>query len=325
MAASKLTYKLIYACIWLLAGLPFAVLHLLSDLICPLIHHVVRYRLRVVRENLRRSFPEKTKRELRRIERRFYHYLCDYMLEQLKLLRLSHEEFFRHMEFPNKELCLSKVKECGGVLLLVPHYANFEWTMGITYFLDPKDYLMQVYKPLHNHSLDDIFLKIRSRFGTKMVPKHSVAREMIQLARSGKRAVIGLVTDQSPKPNEAHHWTTFLNQETSFMDGAERIAKKFGFAVCYCELERVRRGYCKVWFDLMTDNPKATADGEITEMFARRLEKTIRREPAYWLWSHRRWKLKKADVERYHKEESDTRSAHTPPMNDTKTTGTRHG
>ena len=105
-----------------------------------------------------------------------------------------------------------------------------------------------------------------------------------------------MITDQSPNFNEAHHWTTFLNQDTGFMDGAERIAKLMDFPVFYCELKKQSRGYCRVRFDLITETPNQTADGEITELFARRLEQTIRREPPYWFWSHKRWKLKREDV-----------------------------
>ena len=125
--------------------------------------------------------------------------------------------------------------------------------------------------------------------------KHSTAREVIKLRREGRRIAIGLITDQSPNRSEAHYWTTFLNQDTVFMDGAERIAKLMDFPVFYCELERTSRGYCKVLFDLVTETPKQTADGEITECFARRLEQTIRREPDYWFWSNKRWKNKRKE------------------------------
>ena len=120
--------------------------------------------------------------------------------------------------------------------------------------------------------------------------KHSTAREVIRLRREGKHVVIGLITDQSPNRNEAHHWTTFLNQDTVFMDGGERIARMMNYPVFYCELEKRGRGYCKAYFDLLTETPKQTAEGEITELFVRRLEQTIHRAPAYWFWSHKRWK-----------------------------------
>ncbi len=310
----KLTYRLIYACFWLLAGLPFRILYLLSDFFYFLMYRIARYRLRVVRENLQRSFPEKSKKERRKIERQFYHYLCDYMLEEVKLLRLSYRELYRRMGFENKETFLNMIEKHDGAILLIPHYANFEWIMGIVPYMQPEDIAIQVYKPLHNLSLDTIFMRIRSRFGGYNIPKHLVSREIIKLRREGKRIGIALITDQSPNIHEAHYWTTFLNQETVFMDGGERLAKLLNFPVLYCELKRLCRGHCNVYFDLLTENPKEMKAGEITEMFAHRLEETIRKEPPYWFWSHKRWKLKRADIasehaskaEEPHKKENET-------------------
>ena len=200
------------------------------------------------------------------------------------------------MEYVNKEKYLAMIEKHGGIVLLIPHYANFEWITGMSSIMHEGDVPVQVYKPLRNRYMDRLFIRIRSRFGGYNVPKHQTARELIKLRREGKRIAVGLITDQSPNPNEAHYWTTFLHQETAFMDGGERIAKLMGFPVFYCELYRLRRGYCAVHFDLITETPKETADGEISASFARRLEATIHREPAYWFWSHKRWKLKRKDI-----------------------------
>ena len=246
---SKIIYWLTYAGMWLLALLPFRALYVVSDVFCFLMQHIVHYRRRVVRTNLRNSFPEKSETELREIERKFYHYICDYMLEEVKTLRMSFKELCRRMEYGNKEEFLTMIEKHGGIVLLIPHYANFEWIIGMGAIMHPDDIPIQVYKPLHNKYLDQMFKRIRARFGGYNVPKHSTAREVIKLLRDGKRVAIGLITDQSPNPNEAHHWTTFLHQETGFMDGAERIAKLFDFPVFYCELQKQGRGYCKVLFD----------------------------------------------------------------------------
>lgn len=281
---------------WLLASLPFAFIYVLSDVLCFLMHRVVGYRLKVVRANLRNSFPEKEIAELRRIESDFYHYLCDYMLEDIKMMRMSFAELCRRMEYENKEEYLSMIEKHGGIVLLIPHYANFEWITGMSSIMQPGDVPVQVYKPLRNRYLDKLFVRIRSRFGGYNVPKHNTARELIKLRREGKRLAVGLITDQSPNPTEAHFWTTFLHQETAFMDGGERLAKLMDFPVFYCELHRLRRGHCVVRFDLITEAPKQTAGGEISACFARRLEATICREPAYWFWSHKRWKLKHKNI-----------------------------
>lgn len=293
---SKLIYLLTYAGMWLLALLPFRAIYILSDGLAFLMQHVIRYRRKVVRTNLRNSFPEKTGEELKEIEDKFYHYICDYMLEEVKTLRISFEELTRRMTYENKEEYLNMIDKYGGIVLLIPHYANFEWIIGMGAIMQPGDLPVQVYKPLHNPYLDEMFKRIRSRFGGYNVPKHSTAREMIKLRREHKRMAVGLITDQSPNRSEAHYWTTFLHQDTVFMDGAERIARMMDFPVFYCELIRQKRGHCRVIFDLITETPKQTADGEITECFARRLEQTIRRDPPYWFWSHKRWKLKREDV-----------------------------
>ena len=296
---SKLVYWLTYAGMWLVALLPFRALYILSDGLCFLMRHVVHYRRKVVRRNLSNSFPEKSQAELRRIERKFYHYICDYMVEEVKMMRMSFEDLSRRMEYGNTEEYLAMIEKHGGTVVLIPHYADFEWLTGMGAIMVPGDIPVQVYKPLRNKYLDEMFKLIRSRHGGYNVPKHSTAREVIRLRRDGKRVAIGLITDQSPNLSEAHYWTTFLNQDTVFMDGGERIAKMMGYPVFYCELEKKGRGYCKAYFDLLTENPKQTADGEITELFARRLEQTIRREPAYWFWSHKRWKLTRESVKRH--------------------------
>ncbi|MBR6432817.1 MAG: lysophospholipid acyltransferase family protein [Bacteroides sp.] len=296
---SRVLYWLTYAGMWLVALLPFRALYVLSDGLYLLMHHVVHYRKKVVRRNLSLSFPEKPQPELREIERRFYHYICDYMLEEVKMLRMSFNELQRRMSYEKTDIFLEMIEKHGGIVVMIPHYANFEWLTGMAAIMKPEDITGQVYKPLRNNHLDEMFKLIRSRFGGYNIPKHSTAKEVIRLRRDNKRMALGLITDQSPNRSEAHYWTTFLHQDTVFMDGAERIARMMDFPVFYAELQKTGRGYCKVSFDLITETPKQTAGGEITECFARRLEQTIRREPAYWFWSHKRWKLKRENAARH--------------------------
>lgn len=296
---SRVLYWLTYAGMWLVALLPFRALYVLSDGLYLLMRHVVHYRKKVVRRNLSLSFPEKPQPELREIERRFYHYICDYMLEEVKMLRMSFDELQRRMSYEKTDIFLEMIEKHGGIVVMIPHYANFEWLTGMAAIMKPEDITGQVYKPLRNNHLDEMFKLIRSRFGGYNIPKHSTAKEVIRLRRDNKRMALGLITDQSPNRSEAHYWTTFLHQDTVFMDGAERIARMMDFPVFYAELQKTGRGYCKVSFDLITETPKQTAGGEITECFARRLEQTIRREPAYWFWSHKRWKLKRENAARH--------------------------
>jgi len=298
---SKLIYWLVYGGMWLFSALPFRILYMLSDFNYLLMYHVGRYRRKVVRENLEKSFPEKTEAERLQIERKFYRYLSDYMLEDLKLLHMSAEDLCQRMIYKNTEQYLELTEKYGGIIVMIPHYANYEWLIGMGSVMKPGDVPVQVYKPLKDKYLNELFKQIRSRFGGYNIPKHSTAREIIKLKREGKNMVVGLITDQWPSGDR--YWTTFLGQETAFLNGAERIAKMMNFPVFYCELTKTRRGYCEAEFKLMTEAPKETVEGEITDMFAHELEQTIRREPAYWLWSHKRWKFTKKECEQKEQEE----------------------
>ena len=298
---SKLIYWLVYGGMWLFSALPFRVLYVLSDFNYLLMYHVGRYRRKVVRENLEKSFPEKTETERLQIERKFYRYLSDYMLEDLKLLHMSAEDLCQRMIYKNTEQYLELTEKYGGIIVMIPHYANYEWLIGMGSVMKPGGVDVQVYKPLKDKYLNELFKQIRSRFGGYNIPKHSTAREIIKLKREGKNMVVGLITDQWPSGDR--YWTTFMGQETAFLNGAERIAKMMNFPVFYCELTKTRRGYCEAEFKLMTEAPKETVEGEITDMFAHELEQTIRREPAYWLWSHKRWKFTKKECEQKEQEE----------------------
>ena len=298
---SKLIYWLVYGGMWLFSALPFRVLYVLSDFNYLLMYHVGRYRRKVVRENLEKSFPEKTEAERLQIERKFYRYLSDYMLEDLKLLHMSAEDLCQRMIYKNTEQYLELTEKYGGIIVMIPHYANYEWLIGMGSVMKPGDVPVQVYKPLKDKYLNELFKQIRSRFGGYNIPKHSTAREIIKLKREGKNMVVGLITDQWPSGDR--YWTTFMGQETAFLNGAERIAKIMNFPVFSCELTKTRRGYCEAEFKLMTEAPKETVEGEITDMFAHELEQTIRREPAYWLWSHKRWKFTKKECEQKEQEE----------------------
>ena len=297
---SKLIYWLVYGGMWLFSALPFRVLYVLSDFNYLLMYHVWRYRRKVVRENLEKSFPEKTEAERLQIERKFYRYLSDYMLEDLKLLHMSAEDLCQRMIYKNTEQYLELTEKYGGIIVMIPHYANYEWLIGMGSVMKPGDVPVQVYKTLKDKYLNELFKQIRSRFGGYNIPKHSTAREIIKLKREGKNMVVGLITDQWPSGDR--YWTTFMGQETAFLNGAERIAKIMNFPVFYCELTKTRRGYCEAEFKLMTEAPKETVEGEITDMFAHELEQTIRREPAYWLWSHKRWKFTKKECEQKEQE-----------------------
>lgn len=294
----KIQYGLIYAWMYLHALLPLSVLYILSDILYFIVYKLVGYRLKVVRRNLKASFPEKNATELIKIEKEFYHHFCDYFVETIKLLHISDKEMQKRMIFENIELTKTLMETNGSVLMFLGHYCNWEWVPSINiHFYNEDIDLGQIYKPLKNKAVDKLFLKIRSRFGSFGIPRYETLRAIVKMRKEGKRVMIGFMADQLPSMLNIHYWTNFLNQETAVFTGVERIAKQTGFGVVYLDIEKVKRGYYKATVRLISDKPKEEPEFAITERYIRAMEATINRAPAYWLWTHKRWKLSRKEVE----------------------------
>lgn len=258
-------------------------------------YYIVSYRLKVVRKNLKASFPEKSDKELRKLERRFYHHFSDYFVETIKLLHISDKEIQERLVFKNAELIKDLMKGDNSGIMYLGHYGNWEWVTSINLLFEKDALLGQIYRPLKNKIFDDIFLKIRSRFKSVGIPKNNTLRAIINYKREGQKILIGFMSDQTPAWNNLHYWTKFLNQDTAVFTGVERIAKQTGFWVTYLDIIKVGRGKYTAEVKLITDNPSEEPEFAITEKYIREMEKTILRDPAYWLWTHKRWKYKKED------------------------------
>ena len=288
----KILFYLSFAVIWLFSLLPLSVLYFFSDCGFYLIYYIVRYRRGVVRENLTNSFPKMSITEIIRIEKEFYHSFCDIFIEAFKLLHISEEEIGRRMKIVNIELIHELMKNGQNVFMVLGHYGNWEWNSSLAPLIDKKYVVAQIYHPLRDPYWDKFFDDLRSRFGAINIPMKKTFREIISHKRQGKIMAIGFISDQSPKKEGLDFWTTFLNQDTAFLTGAERIAKQTNSALVYSDVRKIKRGYYESTIVMMTDRPNEMPDYEITEMYARMMEKTIQRDPAYWLWTHKRWKHK---------------------------------
>lgn len=272
----------------LFSRLPLWMLYRISDLLFLLVYFVVRYRRKVVRENLSRSFPDRSKQERRLIERRFYRFFCDYAVETIKLLTISEAEMRRRMKVFGCEEMDAELDRQPFCFLMLGHYGNWEWLSTIA--LWSKHNCGQLYTPLHNATFDRVFYDMRSRFGTENISKYNALRRILSLKSEGIPSHIGFITDQSPRPNSIHDWMTFLHQDTPIFTGAERIGKKVGAAAYFIRVTRPRRGYYECHLERLTSDMREFADYELTELCMRRLEAEINEVPHLWLWTHRRWK-----------------------------------
>ena len=289
---NKLTFLLLKITFGALSLLPFRVLYFLSDCFYLLIRHVIRYRLKVVRRNIRNSFPDKNPKELRKIEHGFYHFFCDYFVETIKLLTISRKSMLRHIEFrgvEDLESCFDRGQNCSAIL---GHYCNWEWlsATGLAFRRYPDAVTGLIYHPLFNKAFDRLFVDIRQSMGGVCVPKKDILRHLVTYRREDRHWLFGYISDQAPKWDNIHLWLPFLNQNTPVFTGGERIMRKMNDAVFYVDMERPRRGHYICTFHLITNEPNALTENTITRRFFEMLEATIRRQPELYLWSHNRWK-----------------------------------
>lgn len=284
-----MTYKIVYAIWYLLSLLPFWVHYLLSDFIYLILYKLVGYRKGVVRENLARSFPEKSKEELKRIERGFYHFLGDYLAESVKLMTISKRTLRRRLVFKNTEAieeCIESGQSCA---VFLGHYCNWEWITSLPLWVTPKAQCGQIYHPIENKDFDRLFLRLRQRLGAVCIPMQDTLRKILEFRQAGQPVVIGYISDQKPHWVNIHHWVDFLHHDTPVLTGTERIARRMNHAVFYLDVRRLHRGYYEAEFKLITREPQQMPEFKLTDIYYQMLEESIRQAPEFWLWSHNRW------------------------------------
>jgi len=279
----------------ILSRLPLSVHYAFADwLIYPLMMYVVRYRRRMVAQNLRLSFPEKSEAERRQIARDFYHQFCYTIVETVYGYRMTNEEMRRRVVFDHMDEVNRLVDAAGGGIFMLAHFGNWEWMASIQQWVSPGVTELNIYRRLNSAAMDALMLDIRAKRGGACVEKQRVLREMVRYRAEKKTVTIGLLSDQKPRPEVTRTWTTFLHQDTGFLDGGEVLSKKFGYPVFYLYITRTRRGYYHVDMRTISAAPKETAETEITKAYAKVLEENINEQPHLWLWTHNRWKWKRS-------------------------------
>lgn len=305
----RLGYWLLLGVLECLAMLPWRVLYLLSDFASWVMHSVVGYRRRVVHDNLTSSFPEKSAAEIARIEREFYRWLTDYGFETVKMLRMSPRVMMRRLEVANAGMVNDAVARGRSVVLCLGHYCNWEWVSSLPLHFSGREKSAQVYHYLHSRVMDEIFMKIRTRYGANNIEMRDIMQQLVAWKRAGDQSVTGFIADQCPHL-EMHLFVDFLHHDTGVYTGPERIARFLDAEVLFCHLSRRRRGYYRLEFVKITDTPKREETFAITRRYFEMLEANIRQAPQYWLWSHRRWKRTRADFMAYWGDQAERQLSH---------------
>ncbi|MBC7851578.1 MAG: lipid A biosynthesis acyltransferase [Chitinophagaceae bacterium] len=280
-------YYLIYIPLYLISLLPFPVLYFFADGIYAILYYVFGYRKKVVMTNLLIAFPGKSENERTRIAKDFYHNFVDTFIETIKMLSMPEKSFAKRFSLNLDGM--EKAYECGKPIHIVSmhnfnwEYANWGLSRGLKYPL------VVIYMPVGNKAFNKLVYDLRSRFGSKLIPAVNFRRNYIKYANT--KHVLANVGDQSPGNPATAYWTNFFGRPTAFVTGPEKGARSMDAAIVFAHFYPTdKRGYYHLDTEFLTDTPRTMANGDITRLYIKFLERSIQKKPANYLWSHRRWK-----------------------------------
>lgn len=280
-----------YLCFRLVVGLfaitPFSGLYKLSDFLAWILYRILKYRYRTIKNNLSKSFPQKSPDEIENIIQNFYTNLSDVMLESIKGISLPREVFLRRYTFLNPEIFDDFYKKEQHLFVLASHYANWEWG-ALAFGWQVTQQCVGIYKPIKNPYIDQYIRNSRAKNGMSL-------ESMYQLLPVFKKyqnrpSLYVFISDQTPSNPKRAFWLKFLNQHTPCMRGVDSFARRLNYPVLYADAQRVKRGFYEITFEVLTENPKEMNPNDITTVYMKKLEKIIKEKPEDWLWSHKRWK-----------------------------------
>lgn len=285
-------YKLTLGALKSVALLPLWVLYRISDLAAVVLQYVVKYRRKLVEENLRRVFPEASDTMIKQWRKRFYRHLCDTFVETVKLLGMSDREADRRIEVIGASLVDEAVESGHSAVLFLGHYGNWEWVTAITRHFRSSAAMTQIYHPLSSPTMDALMLRIRSRFGSESIAMKRTLRRLMEIERGGNQWICGFIADQRPAASHHNEWTEFLGIDTTMIVGAEVIGQRLDACYFYIDVQPKSRGYYRLTFRRVEpddDLRRPDVAYPYSRQYLRMLEATIRRDPSYWLWSHNRF------------------------------------
>ena len=243
--------------------------------------------------NLKIAFPEKSDTELKIIMKEFYHHFLDVFMEMIKTFTISNEEILKRFKLTNQEELDAFMGRNDNVLLMSSHYANFEWLFSLNLRVQHNGFA--AYKKVKNKYMNNFIVRSRSRFNTTLIPTKELIASLGENDSKGIKCVYGMLCDQSPKLNKIYHWSNFFGVQVPVISGTEMLAKKHNYAVMYIETTKVKRGFYETKMGILSENPREVPDFEITDLFMKKLEAQIIKNPAYYFWTHKRFKHMKAE------------------------------
>lgn len=272
--------------------LPLSFLYIFSSFVAWILRDIVGYRKKVVKENLHRAFPDASEEDIQKWTKQFYRYLCDTFIEAAKLKGMSDREVDERVKVFNGGIVDKAIEEGHSVVVFLGHYGNWEWVPAITRHFQNEAAMVQIYHPLRDKAFDRLMLDIRSRFGSESIAMKNTYRRLVEIERDGSRFVAGFISDQRPSGHHTDSWMKFLGIDTDYITGGEIIGNRLKCRYIYLDVEPKGRGK----YNMTLKDIEPIEDGKefpYTRAYMKMLEETIKRNPPYWLWSHKRFSHKK--------------------------------
>lgn len=286
---NALIYYITLPLIYLISSLPFWLIYRVSDFLFILIYKILGYRKKVVYNNLKNSFPEKSDKEIKVIQHQFYRYFFDLIVETIKTLTISPNTLRRRLSFEDTSIFKKYFDQKQSIIIVMGHFGNWELG-GARFAIEPFHKLNVVYHPLQDKYFDGLVYKMRTRLGNGLYAMKNTLRGMVSDRKNITAAAF--IADQTPSAKGAY-WMDFLNQDTPVFTGTGKLANKFNYPVIYASVKRKKRGYYDIKIEELIEKPAEKDPEEIMAVFTKRLEEDIRQQPEIWLWSHKRWKHKR--------------------------------
>ncbi len=291
---NRITGQLLNAVFTFFSILPLPVLYFFSDLFFVVLFYGIHYRKKVVITNLKKAFPDKDDRQIKKIAKEFYRHFCDLIIETLKFKSIGKAEIQKRLQVKNAALLNQYFDQNRSIILYMGHYGNWEWLPALPLCIQHK--MVTFYKPLSNQYFNQLIKSVRERFGMVAIESKNAYKALVNFAKNDIYTLTVIIGDQSPGHESSKHWMEFMNQETAFLIGADRIAKKTNQVLMFPMMKKLKRGYYEVEFIVIEEHPVEVSSNQMIEHYARELEAAINLDPSMWLWSHRRWKLSKEAI-----------------------------
>jgi len=283
-----LIFILVYPIIWLLSKLPMRILYFFSDIFFLFFFYLVGYRKKVVSDNIKLAFPEKSRKELQTITKKFFMHLCDLIFESVKAFSISEKEIFKRYSYKNPEVLNDIVNQGRSIAIVGAHQSNWEWSVNMALITNINCF--GAYNKLGNKYFDKVIKDSRQKFGFTGYKTSNTIAAMTEHTTNGKQGLYVLLSDQSPQISKTFYWSEFMGVKVPIHTGAEMLSKKFNLAIIHYSARKVKRGYYEAEFTLITDSPNDFKDYQITDKYITLTETEIRKNPEFYLWSHKRFK-----------------------------------